>query len=76
LPDVLGDLADIWLIAPDRQAVTDAQARIDELLSQDPVRHGQHLSEGLYRLRVPPLTITYTVDPDRREVEVTSVRTT
>lgn len=28
-PDVLSDLADIWLQAPDRQAVTDAQARID-----------------------------------------------
>ena len=31
-PDILSDLADIWLQAPDRQAVTDAESEIDRLL--------------------------------------------
>lgn len=73
LPDVLGDLANIWRRATDGKAVTQAQAEIDRRLSQDPLGHGWHLAEGLYQLRVSPLQVTYTVNYPRRFVEVTSV---
>jgi hypothetical protein len=73
-PDILSDLTDIWLQAPDRQAVTDAQARIDRLLGRNPLGHVRPLSEGLYRLDVYPLVVTYAVDPDRYSVRIESVR--
>jgi len=73
LPNVLSDLATLWVQAPNRRAVTDAQARIDQLLGANPTGHGRHLSEGLYHLHVPPLAVTYTIDTNRRRVEVTSV---
>jgi len=69
----LTDLAAVWLNAPDRQAVTSAQATIDHLLAADPISLSQHLSEGLYKLHVPPLTVYHTVDPVARKVEVQTV---
>jgi hypothetical protein len=51
-----------------------AQARADRLLSRDPVANGRHLSEGLYRLDVPPLVLHYAVDLLGQSVEVTNVR--
>jgi hypothetical protein len=32
LPEAEDDLAAVWLQGPDRQAITDAQSRIDQLL--------------------------------------------
>ncbi len=71
--DILPDLADVWLRAPDRRAVTNAEARIDKLLADNPIGNGRHLSEGLYQLRVPPLCVTYTVDVAQHRVEINSV---
>jgi hypothetical protein len=71
--EVLSDLTDIWLRAPDRQAVTDAQARIDRLLGANPFGNGIHVSEGLYSLHAPPLAVSYTIDPSARRVEIQSV---
>jgi hypothetical protein len=68
------ELARIWLGAPDPDAVTEAQAEIDRLLSRDPTGNGRHLSEGLWRIHVPPLAATYTIDSNRRQVKVTGVR--
>ena len=47
--------------------------RFDRATSRDrPDRvSGKHLSEGLWRLRVPPLVVHYTIDLTRRHVEVT-----
>ena len=73
-PDVLDELTALWLAAPDRRAVTDAQARIDSLLARDPTQLGLHLSAGLYRLDVAPLAVTYTVDQQHKRVEIDSVR--
>jgi hypothetical protein len=73
-PGAEDELARIWLRASDRAAVTSAQAHADRLLTQDPVTHGRHLSEGLYALDVPPLVLTYTLDSSTRAVEVTWVR--
>jgi mRNA-degrading endonuclease RelE of RelBE toxin-antitoxin system len=66
-------LATTYLNAVNRRAVTQAQARADQLLAQSPNSCGKHFSEGLYRLAVPPLVLTYTIDDDRRVVEVTSL---
>lgn len=71
---VLADLAAIWLAAPDRRAVTDAEARANRLLAANPHGAGQHLREGLYRVVVSPLILTYTIDDTARRVEVQSVR--
>ena len=71
--DALSDLADIWLQASDRRAVTDAQARADQLLADDPLGQGRHQAEGLYRLLVSPLVIFYSVDMARQSVEVSRV---
>ncbi len=69
----LRGLATAFLNAANRKAITQAQARADQLLAQSPHNCGKHLSEGLYRLAVPPLVLTYTIDDDRRMVEVTSL---
>jgi hypothetical protein len=73
-PDVEDELARLWLRAPDPAAVTRAQARIDELLERNPAGNGQLLSEGLYRIEVPPLLVNYTIDHAGRSVSVTWVR--
>jgi hypothetical protein len=67
-------LTEIWIDASDRAAVTAAQARADRLLARDPANHGRHVAEGLYQIDSPPLAISYTIDEDRRLVEVTWVR--
>ena len=72
-PQALRSLATAWLNARDRQAVTQAEARIDALLAADPLGNGRHLSEGLYILSVPPLVVFSSVDPARRAVEITDV---
>lgn len=64
-------LADVWTTAPDQLAVTRSSAMVDQLLALDPLGLGEYLSEGLWRLRVPPLVVHYTVDLVHRRVEVT-----
>jgi hypothetical protein len=66
-------LADIWMQAADRAAVTAAEAAIHRLLEKDPVAHGAEVSEGLRRIIVEPLAALYTVDAGRRVVEVEQV---
>src|SRR5580704_10557910 len=67
------ELTALWLAAPDQRAMAAASATIDHLLATDPFGFGQYLSEGLWRLRVPPLVVHYTVDLVRRHVQVTDV---
>lgn len=68
------ELGQIWLkqVAA-RKAIAAAEAQIAHLLGRDPLSNGQHRSEGLYRIDVPPLSCSYTVDARRRRVEVTWV---
>jgi hypothetical protein len=73
-PPAEDELTRLWLRAPDRNAVTAAQAQIDQLLARDPLSNGRHISEGLFRIDVPPLTVNYTIDQTNRRVEVTWVR--
>jgi hypothetical protein len=65
------DLAAIWMTGPDFLAVTRASAMVDQLLALDPLGFGEYLSEGLWRLRVPPLIVHYTIDLNQWHVEVT-----
>jgi hypothetical protein len=72
-PEAEDDLARAWMRASDPSAVTRAQVEADRLLAQDPIGNGRHLSEGLYRMEVPPLIVSYTVDTVRQHAQVTSV---
>ena len=71
--DTRNSLAAIWLHAPNRNAVTKAQARIDRLLSTDPIGNGQPVSEGLYSIEVHPLRAIFEVDEATRTVEIVGI---
>ena len=67
------ELHQLWTTAPDPAAVRGAAEKVEQLLAADPYSNGRHLSEGLWRLHVPPLVVHYTIDPDRQYVEITDV---
>ncbi len=64
-------LALAWLSSGDRQAVTEAQNQMDQFLPRDPRNPGQEVSEGLWRITVPPLVAHYEIDDTKRLVTVT-----
>ncbi len=68
------ELAQLWLDAPDRNAVTAAAHAIDQELGKDAPLKGSELSEGLRALPVPPLKAIFTVRDDDRIAEVLRVR--
>jgi len=68
------ELADLWLNAPDRNAVTAATHAIDRELAVDPSSRGVELSEGLRAFFAPPLRVLFAVRGDDRIVEVLRVR--
>jgi hypothetical protein len=74
LPGAEDELADIWIAASDRPAITAAEAAITRLLARDPINHGIQLSEGLRKLEMAPLTVFYSVDAARNAVEVSNVK--
>ena len=67
-------LAEIWMQADDRAAVSEAANTIDVELANDPGSKGQELAEGLRRLRLPPLQIVFALKDADRVVEVARVR--
>lgn len=68
-------LADLWLEATDKLAVTAAANEIDRLLADDPAGCAEASHEGLYRLTIKPLTVQYSVEAaKRRVVRVWTVR--
>jgi hypothetical protein len=67
------DLAAVWILSPDKTAVTQAQATADRWLAADPQRYGHALAEGLWALTVPPLRISFEIDDARSLVIVTDV---
>jgi hypothetical protein len=68
------ELAQIWLDAQDRRAVTIASATLDAELAVDPKTKGKHLAEGLRKLRVPPLEVLFQLREGDRTVELASVK--
>jgi hypothetical protein len=67
-------LADLWLEATDKSAVSRAADEIDRRLMADPNSCAEDRHEGLCRFSVSPLTVQFTVDELDRRVVVWSVR--
>jgi hypothetical protein len=62
-PPALAELTNLWLNAPDQQAVADAADEIDRLLRLFPLTAGEaHGADR--RLAVEPLQVLFTVSPD------------
>ena len=73
-PSVKQRLADIWMTAPDRRAVTEAADAIDKSLRVDPRDHGESRGGTLRILIAVPLAVVYDIREDDRLIEVLSVR--
>jgi hypothetical protein len=73
LPDTENELADAWLNAPFREAVTRAADRIDQSLRRDPQNIGLPILNGRRCLLIPPLGALFRTLPDQRQVEVIHV---
>jgi hypothetical protein len=63
-------LADAWLQASDRNAVTTASSEIDHRLERNPTNEGESRPAGRRILIVRPLAVIYRVDEPNREVHV------
>ncbi len=72
LPGPLAALAQIWIRASDRQAVADAANEIDRRLRRPPVPAGA-ASGAVYRLRVAPLEVVYSISDADRRVDISYV---
>jgi hypothetical protein len=68
------ELAELWIAARDRNAVTAAAHVIDVELSHDAAAKGVEVTEGLRAFFAPPLRILFTVDEGNRVVEVVRLR--
>jgi plasmid stabilization system protein ParE len=67
-------LADIWMAAADRNAVTRASHRLERLLKADPLGVGESRAGRRRLVLINPLAVFYTVDPAGRQVVVTDIR--
>jgi hypothetical protein len=54
--------------------MTAAANAIDRLHARNLKKNGSHVSEGLYRIAVPPLVAYYSIDDQTRTVHVDVVR--
>jgi hypothetical protein len=68
------ELAEAWIKAPDRKAVTAAANRIDHLLRTDPRRQGEAREENIRILFERPLAVQFKIQDEDRLVEVLKVR--
>ena len=68
------ELADEWIRATNRNAVTVAVHAIDKELADDAPSKGVELGEGLRAFFSPPIRILYAVREEDRVVEVLRVR--
>ena len=73
LPAAEQELADLWLNASDRGAVTRAAHLIDQRLQTDPENEGESRPNGRRILFVPPLAVIFRVQPAGQEVLVLTV---
>jgi mRNA-degrading endonuclease RelE of RelBE toxin-antitoxin system len=71
--DAIDELAEIWLQASDRAAVTSAQAAIDRQLALDPSVLSTEVAEGLHKLVVAPLKVYFEVDEGSRLIKITAI---
>jgi plasmid stabilization system protein ParE len=69
-------LAEIWMAAADRGAVSVAADNIDAALRNNPLECGESRDENTRILIVPPLAVLYEVDQADRRVTVLAIRYT
>jgi hypothetical protein len=72
-PEAEEQLADLWMAAPDRAAVTAAESAIGAALARNPAGVGSEVAEGLRLFTVPPLRVFYEVSEADRLVRVSVV---
>lgn len=72
--DALDQLAQCWLDAPHRGAITISVQIVEEVLGRNPKAAGEHLSEGLYKVVAGVLRVLYTIREQEQTVCVESVR--
>lgn len=73
LPDAEQELAEVWLNAPHRSAITRAAAAIDRLVESAPEDEGESRPNGRRILFAAPLAVIYRVHPDEHQVTVLHV---
>ena len=72
--EALNELAEIWMTAGDRVAVTKAVRSIDQQLADRPSSTGDDLHEGLRQLVEPPLRVLFEVQSADRVARVLTVK--
>lgn len=72
-PMARGHLANLWIHAADRRAVTDAVPRIDKALGDDPETKAKPFGRFFVR-NEQPLSVLYEVIPDDRLVRILTVK--
>jgi hypothetical protein len=72
----LDKLAQIWLDADSssKEEITIASAAVDQRLRSDPLQDSESRPKGRRITFVPPLTITFRIEPDGKTVSVLDVR--
>ena len=73
IPIAQQELADVWMASPDRNGVTLASNRIDQILAVDPESKGDYLYDTARALIVSPLGVEFEVDVDDGQVRILSV---
>jgi hypothetical protein len=68
------ELANLWLVAIDREGLLIAADQIDQQLKSDPENFGESRSAQRRIIIVPPLAVTYHVLPADRFVQILNVR--
>ncbi len=63
-------LAEAWLQATDRNAVTVAASQIEYRLARNPQDQGESRTRGRRILIISPLAVIFRVDEQKREVHV------
>jgi hypothetical protein len=71
--DSQNDLADLWIAASDRAAITKAADTIDRLLCQDPFANSESRTGNNRIMIVPPLAVSYDVSEEDCLVTVWAV---
>jgi mRNA-degrading endonuclease RelE of RelBE toxin-antitoxin system len=72
-PEAERRLAELWMNASDRNAITEAANEIDRRLQMNPEQQGESRSDGRRLLLVKPLGVIFEVVPDDRIVYVLTV---
>lgn len=73
LEEAVDDLADCWLNAADRMAVSNVANTIGRLLAKQPARRAVLLTENLMKVDLPPLRVYFCLHADDCRVEITNI---